>query len=87
MSKHQTPSHGDVVEFDNAPDSHIEVGSVTPEQPLADEGIFVFDDQYGDTKLCALDGDRWVVVMDHELTPEQSDAVHRLLNPGTDHGM
>lgn len=73
-------SVGDTVVMGIDAGAHIEVGHVHPVQPLASEGIFLFTDQYGDGKMAALDGNDWLVVMDHELTEGQ----RTLLQPPAD---
>ena len=82
MGKLDTPDVGDEILFEQAGGCRVEVDRVLDEQPLAADGIVLFEDQYGETKLCARDGGDWVVVMDSELTPEQSDAVFEIMNPG-----
>lgn len=68
---------GDRVAFgDN--ECEIIVDSVAKEQPLADDGIVVFTDQYGEQKLAEFDGDHWDIVNDAFLTDEQAEKLAAL---------
>lgn len=60
---------GDRVAFgDN--ECEIIVDHVSTYQPLADDGIVFFTDQYGELKLAEFDGDHWEIVNDRFLPPE-----------------
>ena len=57
----------------------ILVQDVVDVQPLKDDGIIFFIDQYGEQKMAAHDGDKWEIVIDDELTEEQEDRAFDLL--------
>jgi len=80
MSQPNVPYPGDRIHFDSfGGDTVVKVSSLHGEQPLADDGIFLFEDQYGDLKLCEDDGHGWVVVLESKLSPEQQDKVYDIL--------
>lgn len=70
----ERPSLGEEIAFDGI-ECRIEVADIPEHQPLAAEGIIMIVDQYSETHTCALDGDRWVIVPDYELSDAQRDAL------------
>lgn len=75
---------GDTVIMGIDAGAQIEVGHIHEAQPLAADGIFLFRDQYDDEKMAALDGNDWLVVMDHELTEAQRDLLQPSDGPSLD---
>lgn len=57
------PAIGTAIAFPSigGEDSSITVQGVSKHQPLADGGVFVITDGYGETHLVEMDGDRWIV--------------------------
>jgi len=71
---------GDRVAFgDN--ECEIIVTHVSTYQPLAEDGVTFFTDQYGELKLAEFDGERWEIVLDQFLPPDLAAKAASLLSP------
>ena len=57
----------------------LRVSEVLAEQPLADDGIFVFVDHYDERRLCRADADGFSIVGELELSPAQQNLVYDVL--------
>jgi hypothetical protein len=80
MTQPNAPFPGERIHFDGfGGDTVIRVASLHEEQPLADDGIFIFEDQYGDLKLCEDDGHGWVILLEHKLSTRQQNKVFDIL--------
>lgn len=82
MTNPNPPLPGERIHFDFlGDDTVIRVDTLHAEQPLMDDEIFLFVDQYGDLKMCESDGNGWAIVTENHLSPAQAEKVWDILYP------